>query len=151
MTYGWLVGGSAFLAHLHVFREFNRHQPMRLQSVEGSNILGDGKLNPVVYPAPWAVLENPEHVLLLLQCLGIDLGPEVSRACFKLVSLVVQVGRVIDSRFQVFGDWVSANEKHFAVFHCSNLVVLRHLGRRRLVRNRLCATSESSDEKQSQC
>jgi len=150
MAYGWLVGRSALLAHLHVLRQRDRHEPMRLQSVEGGNILGNRDLNPVVYPHPRPVFENPEHVVLLLQCLGIDLGPEVSRARHKRVSLAVQVGRVINGRLQVFRDWVAANEKNLAVFHGSQVVVLRHLSGRRIVRNRLRATREQCNQEQTQ-
>src|SRR5208283_4960154 len=115
---------------------------------EGSYILGNRDLNPVVDPHPGPVLENPQHVVLLLQCLGIDLGPEVSRTCYQRIGLIVQVRRVIDGRFQVFRDWVAADEKYLAVFHCSQVFVLRHLSGRRMVRNRLRATREQRKQHQ---
>src|SRR5271166_1200036 len=147
MADGWLVGSRAFLAHFHVLWQRDRHEPVRLQSaVEGSYILGYRDLNPVVDPHPRPVLENPEHVVLLLQRLGIDLGPEVSRTGHKRVSLVVQVRRVINGRFQVLGDWVAANEKYLAVFHRAQVVILRHRSGRRKVRNRLRASREQRQQ-----
>src|SRR5664279_415530 len=120
---------------------------MRLQSaVKGCNLLGNRNLNPIVYPHPRPILEDSKHVVLLLQCLGIDLSPEISRACYKRITLAVEVGRVINRGLQVFRDWVAANQKYLAVFHGAEVVVLRHRRGRRKVWNRLRAAREETNK-----
>ena len=132
---------------IDVLRQLDLARPLRLQAIECAD--GPrGQFDRVVRPSAWAILEYSPHVVLLLQCLRVDLGLRIRRTRVAGIRCAVQVGRDIELSLEVLRKYCSANQEHFVVAHAAQVCEALGFGLVTVARDAFRAAREKCNQKQ---